>query len=142
VGLSQFAGRFVWVDYAAPWCGPCLRQAPAIKRLEHAYGDKVVFLTVLTSDDKPGAPSNRYTARRWANQYNLDPTRVVAGSEWQRVIPQHGVFSPLGQTLYWEVGLHSEGQIRSVLAQTMGDWDVWYADNKNSISVLLGEIGE
>jgi thiol-disulfide isomerase/thioredoxin len=142
VGLADYSGRFVWVDYSAPWCGPCLRQAPTIQRLEHAYGDKVVFLTVLTSDDKPGAPSTRYTARRWAKQFRLDPDRVVAGSEWQRTIPQHAVFSPLGQTLYWQVGLHSDAQIRGTLQRLMRDWEQWHADNKGSLSVLLSEIGD
>jgi thiol-disulfide isomerase/thioredoxin len=140
VTLAQYAGRFVWVDYSAPWCGPCRRQAPIIKRLEHSLGNKVVFLTVLTSDDRPGSPTNRYTARRWANQYRLDPDRVVAGSEWQRVIPHHILFSPLGQTLYEQVGLQSEAQIQSNLRRFMADWDRWYAENKNSMSVLLGEI--
>ena len=142
VELAQFAGRFVWVDYAAPWCGPCLRQAPIIQRLEHVFGDKVVFLTVLTSDQKPGAPATRHTARVWAQRFRLDPEHVVFGGEWQRFIPQHGVFSPIGQTLFWKVGWLSETQVRQELQVLRQDWDRWYDENKNSTSVLLSEIGD
>ena len=100
------------------------------------------FLTVLTSDQKPGAPATRHTARLWAQRFRLDPDHVVFGGEWQRFIPQHGAFSPLGQTLFWKVGLLSETQIREEVHQFVKDWDRWYDENKNSMSVLLSEIGD
>ena len=109
---------------------------------EHVYDGKVVFLTVLTSDGKPGNRANRSTAQRWAKQFRLDPDRVIAGDEWTRVIPTHIVFSPLGQTLYFKTGLHSEAQIRSTLGKAIREWEPWYAENKNSMSVLLSEIGD
>jgi thiol-disulfide isomerase/thioredoxin len=140
IGVAQFAGNFVWMDYSAPWCPPCTRQAPVIRQLEHVYKDKVVFVTVLTSDAKPGDPSTQYTARRWSKQYALDADHVIAGTQWGRVIPQHALFSPLGQTLYLEVGLKSEMQIRSTINKFTREWTQWYAENKNSMSVLLGEI--
>ena len=142
VELAQFAGRFVWIDYSAPWCGPCLRQAPIIRGLEHAFGNTVVFVTVMTSDNDPMTPPSRHTARVWAKRFHLDPDKVVAGREGQRFIPTHGVFSPLGQTLYWQAGLQSEGQIRITLQRLMREWDEWYEENKNSTSVLLSEIGD
>lgn len=140
--LGDFSGRFVWVDYSAPWCGPCVRQAPVIRSLEHAFGDKVVFVTVLTSDTNPRSPATRNTARVWARRFNLDPEHVVGGSEGQRFIPTHIVFSPLGQTLYVETGLRSEGHIRSTLQKLIRDYDQWYEANKSSTSVILSEIGD
>jgi len=142
VELSDFKGRFVWIDYSAPWCGPCVRQAPIIQRLEHAFGDRVVFVTVVTSDNEPMTPPTRFTARVWAKQFHLDPTRVVASPASPRFVPTHGLFSPLGQTLHWQSGLQSEPQIRATLTRLMGEWDRWYAENKNSPSVMMSEIGD
>ena len=34
--MDAFKGRFVWADYAAPWCDPCRNQAGIIKNLESA----------------------------------------------------------------------------------------------------------
>jgi len=142
VELKDFAGRFVWIDYSAPWCGPCIQQAPIIRRLEQSYSGKVTFVTTITSDMDPRTPSSRYTARIWAKRFSLNPNNVIAGTEGQRFIPTHGLFSPLGQTLYWQAGWQSEDQIRATLKHLTREWDVWYAENKNSTSVLLSEIGD
>lgn len=141
VGLAQFEGKFVWVDYSAPWCGPCDGQARIMAGLERALsGSDVVILTVLTSGEKPHTPTSPQLAKSWARRYGLDPKRVVAGDEWYRTIPQHSLFSPRGQTLYNETGLHSDAQIRSVLAEHQRKYETWYAANKNSTSVLLNEV--
>ena len=50
VCVAEFEGRFLWADYAAPWCQPCLAQAQVINALESKLGDRVVFLTVITSE--------------------------------------------------------------------------------------------
>lgn len=142
VDLAAFKGRFVWVDYSAPWCGPCVSQAPTIRSLEHAFDNDVVFLTVLVSDASPRNPATRATARVWAAQHRLDPGHVAAGREAVRYIPTHVLFSPMGQTLFRRSGVLSEGQIRSVIDRHRREWNDWYAENKNSVSVMLGEIGD
>ncbi len=140
IEMADFKGRFVWIDYSAPWCGPCLRQAGVIKQLEKSYGGKVVFITMMTSDHGVGKSATRQTAQQWSKQFGLDPDRVVPTDEWQRTIPQHVVFSPLGQTLYWKVGLLNDAQIRSVLGEHMSGWQSWYKENENSLSIMMSEI--
>jgi len=140
--LAAFKGKYIWVDYSAPWCGPCVSQAPTIRQLEHAYEGKVVFLTVLVSDASPRTPATRSTARLWAARHKLDEAHVAAGREAVRYIPTHILFSPMGQTLFRKSGVFSEAQIRSTIEGQMGSWDKWYADNKNSTAVMLGEIGD
>src|SRR5437867_4050844 len=49
VVIEEFKGHFVWADYAATWCQPCISQAPALKELEKSLGARVVFLTVMSS---------------------------------------------------------------------------------------------
>jgi thiol-disulfide isomerase/thioredoxin len=140
--LERFKGQFVWVDFSAPWCGPCRSQAPVIRSLEHAYQGKVVFVTILVSDDDPRTPASQATARAWAAQYKLDGGRVAAGDDRVRFIPTHVLFSPMGQTLYRKSGVHSEAEVRARLQHSMKKWQGWYDENRNSISVMLGEIGD
>jgi len=142
IEIADFKGRFVWIDFAAPWCPPCRRQAPIVRDLEKSYGNKVVFITMMTSDASWSAPATEYTARQWAKQYGLDPAHVTPTSERARTIPQHIIFSPLGQTLDWNIGLMTDIQIRSALAKQMREWNQWYTENKNTPSVLLSEIGD
>lgn len=140
--LAAFKGKYVWVDYSAPWCGPCVSQAPTIRRLEHAYNGRVVFLTVLVSDSSPRNPATRATARVWASQHQLEAAHVAAGREAVRYIPTHVLFSPMGQTLFRKSGVFSEAQIRSTIESEMRVYAGWYDDNKDDLSVMLGEIGD
>jgi len=142
IRLEDFKGRFVWVDYAAPWCGPCVRQSPIIRGLEKDYGERFVFITMLTSDASARSTATQHTAEQWSRRFGLTPSRVVPSQEGPRTIPQHVVFSPLGQTLEWRVGLMTDAEIRAVLVKHMREWRRWYAENKDSPSVLLSEIGE
>ena len=127
VSIVDFEGRFVWADYAAPWCGPCAPQAKAIKRLENAYGDKVVFLTIMTSEspEYEDIPTVQ-TARAWAQRFGLNPDRVVfATNLWAWTIPTHILYSPEGQTLYRSTGYLAADEIKSILTRYAQDWEIW-----------------
>jgi len=39
VRLADFAGRVVLVNFWATWCAPCIREMPALDRLQAALGD-------------------------------------------------------------------------------------------------------
>ena len=43
--LSDFRGKYVFIDFWASWCGPCRREMPNLKELHNKYKDK--GLTVL-----------------------------------------------------------------------------------------------
>jgi thiol-disulfide isomerase/thioredoxin len=121
LSFSSFAGEFVWVDFAAPWCPPCIPQAQVIRQLEHATPG-VAFITLMTSDEEPLSVATDRTASRWASRFGLDSSRVAACTE-TRVIPTHMLFSPEGQLLYWSEGGLSAAQIQSVLSSQMPKWN-------------------
>jgi hypothetical protein len=126
VRMEQFEGRFVWAEYAAPWCSPCADQAAAIRRLDRSLGREVVFLTILTSDvGGYGHPATRKTARSWARKHRLAPKRVLAADLTGQVIPRHILFSPEGQMLFLETGYMPAEQIRAVIEQRGAEWRRW-----------------
>ncbi len=125
--VSQFEGKFVWSDYAAPWCPPCIPQSHTIRRLQNAYKDRVVFLTVMTSEssDYRSIP-DASTARKWAARFRLNPDHVVAAEDqWGRLVPSHMLFSPQGQTLFRFDGQMRDAHIKEVLTARMREWDEW-----------------
>jgi thiol-disulfide isomerase/thioredoxin len=127
VCVAEFQDRFVWVDYSAPWCNPCISQAKVINQLEDELEDAAVLLTVITSEtaEFQSIPT-RKTARLWAHRFRLDPARVVvATNRWGMTIPAHILYSPTGQTLYRAKGFHSKDQIREIMERYMRDWRNW-----------------
>ncbi len=80
VSLTDFNGRYVWIDYAAEWCAACTPQTTAIKSVAATALEKLVFVTsMVTERGGYGHPSTAATAARWAARFDLDPSRVWAG---------------------------------------------------------------
>ena len=53
VSLSDFKGNLIYVDVWATWCGPCVRQIPALKKLEEEYHHhNIISLGVSVDNDK------------------------------------------------------------------------------------------
>ncbi|HIA36505.1 MAG TPA: TlpA family protein disulfide reductase [Flavobacteriales bacterium] len=53
VSLSDFRGKYVYVDIWATWCGPCRRELPHLEKLQEEYKDKnIVFLSVSIDEDE------------------------------------------------------------------------------------------
>jgi thiol-disulfide isomerase/thioredoxin len=52
VSLSEFRGRYVYLDVWATWCVPCIREIPKLKELEEEFGDKIVFISLSIDTEK------------------------------------------------------------------------------------------
>jgi thiol-disulfide isomerase/thioredoxin len=117
VALAQFSDKYVWVDYAAEWCSSCQPQSNTIRSLASTAPEKVVFVTVMTSEREGyGHPATRETAARWAKRLSLNPKLVVAADLTSLQLPQHALFSPDGKEIYRHIGKMSAAEIRQVLA--------------------------
>tara|TARA_Y100000815_G_C13349188_1_gene503502 strand:+ start:4779 stop:6176 length:1398 start_codon:yes stop_codon:yes gene_type:complete len=45
--LDDLKGKYVYIDLWATWCGPCIAEFPALKRLQEKYIDKdITFLSI------------------------------------------------------------------------------------------------
>jgi len=112
--LSELRGDFLWVDHAAAWCGYCAPQTRTIKALEQRYGDRVVFVTVVTGTDVVMQPPSADTALAWARRFGLDPERELAQFSTD-TLPHHVLYSPQGEVLYRDSGLYDQDRIIGVL---------------------------
>ena len=55
LGLSQFAGRDLVVNFWASWCFPCQQEMPVLQRASTALGHEVAFVGVDTNDSRSAA---------------------------------------------------------------------------------------
>ncbi len=134
VCVNEFKGRYVWADYAAPWCKPCSAQAKAIKSLEKRLEGQVVFLTVMTGNSpKYEDVATRGNAQAWARRFGLNPDRVVAADNlWAWTVPTHILYSPRGHTLYRSTGYLPAEKIAATITRYMRDWDNWAANGQKA----------
>lgn len=53
VSLSDFAGKYVYIDFWATWCGPCKIEIPVLETLYEDYKDKnIVIMSISVDRDK------------------------------------------------------------------------------------------
>ena len=53
VSLASLNGTAVYIDVWATWCGPCKREIPHLKDLEHdMHGQNVAFVSISVDEDK------------------------------------------------------------------------------------------
>ncbi|MEH0153341.1 TlpA disulfide reductase family protein [Limibacter armeniacum] len=52
--LSDFKGKYLYVDFWATWCAPCVKEIPHMAALEKAYehNDKIVFVSYSQDEDE------------------------------------------------------------------------------------------
>ncbi|MBC7884282.1 MAG: TlpA family protein disulfide reductase [Saprospiraceae bacterium] len=54
VSLESLRGKVIYIDVWATWCGPCLRELPALEKLETSFtgSDKIAFVSISLDQDK------------------------------------------------------------------------------------------
>ena len=84
--LSEFRGKYVYVDIWATWCAPCKAEIPYLKQLEERFADSpIVFVSI--SIDKNNAVWKRFIKDRqlrgiqlWAGDWIALPKEMELGS--------------------------------------------------------------
>lgn len=106
LGLDAFRGKTVLLNFWATWCGPCLREMPALDRLQERLGGEK-FQVVAVSTDRGG----REQVTQYLQQLSirnlgiyLDPT----GKAWRAFgsfgMPTTMLISPEGKEIGRLVG--------------------------------------
>ena len=82
VKLSDLKGKNVYVDVWATWCGPCIREIPSLKEVEHDYENKnITFISI--SIDKA---SDKEKWEKFIEERELGGTQLFADGEWNSEI--------------------------------------------------------
>lgn len=135
--IEAFEGKFVWVQYASPWCSYSAPQTQINRSLEKHFDKDIVFLTILTSvlinQGKEFTEPALQDAKAWAERFSISPERVlIPKPHLMTITPRHILFSPKGQTLFDKTGFMSEEEIQDVLGRYIEDWKNWYSLKKTA----------
>ena len=82
VKLSDFKGKYVYVDVWATWCGPCKYEIPFLKQLEADYHDRnIVFLSYSIDEDKDAW-------LKFVPENELKGVQIIGEAAWQSKLAQ------------------------------------------------------
>lgn len=85
VGLSDFRGKVVLVDFWASWCGPCKKELPELNNLLGKYSDSELAIVAVNIDKK-----RSYAEGFLASVPGLSKRLVVLLDPDSTVIPRYG----------------------------------------------------
>lgn len=97
VDFATFRGKYVYIDLWASWCKPCLKEVPALQKLEKELkNDKVVFLSI-SIDTKEDAWKNKMKEKNMHGNQLWDPTNSLGQALNVKGIPFFAIYDPEGR---------------------------------------------
>ncbi len=82
--LDYFKGKYVYIDVWATWCGPCIAEIPALKKIEKQYHDKNIQFVSISIDDERTSGSWEQASSKWREMVadkNLTGVQLHAGED-------------------------------------------------------------
>ncbi|CAM4331274.1 redoxin family protein [Gillisia hiemivivida] len=101
VSLIDFKGNFVYLDFWASWCKPCIEEIPAFKKLQKKYkNDKIFFVSI-------GIESNKESIQRLIEKHELNGIHLFDPSKEKELkdaysvsgIPHYVLIDKLGSII-------------------------------------------
>jgi cytochrome c biogenesis protein CcmG, thiol:disulfide interchange protein DsbE len=106
INLSDYAGKVVYLDFWASWCGPCRRAFPEVKKLHAEYAEQGMEVLAISLDKSP-SPAIKFMAQQDASFLALfDAGSRTAQAYGVRSIPTTIIVGPDGKVAYNMVGFN------------------------------------
>lgn len=86
--LSDFKGKYVYVDVWATWCGPCKAEIPSLKEIEKNYHGKNIEFVSISVDNGRGYTEKTVEASKegWKKmiaEKEMGGTQLFADKAWE-----------------------------------------------------------
>ncbi|UMB52422.1 TlpA family protein disulfide reductase [Lutibacter sp. A64] len=77
--LSDFEGKYVYIDVWATWCGPCLAEVPSLQKVEKQYhGKNIEFVSISIDTEKA-----RDSWRKMVTDKGFGGVQLIADKDWK-----------------------------------------------------------
>lgn len=115
--LAELRGRPALVDFFASWCDPCAEEAPTLRRLSKALGDRATVVAV-DWDDASGPARAFVREHGWTFPVLADTDGTVGESYGVTTgLPTSFVLDPQGRIVATFRGPQSEAKLRQALLE-------------------------
>ena len=120
---ADLAGKVVYVDFFASWCGPCKVSFPWLKAMHEQYAEKGLVIVAINVDKDRGDATRFIAHFSPPFLIGYDPAGKTAEAFHVEGMPSSFLISPSGTILYSHVGFdlkdaaRIEAQIKKALIQ-------------------------
>ncbi|MFE7088696.1 redoxin domain-containing protein [Sphingobacterium spiritivorum] len=117
---SKWKGQYIYVDFWATWCGPCIQEIPALDSLRHDYKDKPITFVSISFDSK----KDQQKWKDFVNDKKLEGIQLLADPDNHKLvtqalnilqIPRFLLLDPKGNIVDANALRPSDKRIRSLL---------------------------
>ena len=81
--LSDLRGKYLYIDVWATWCGPCIAQIPASKKMEKLYRDKNIEFVYISIDVRDRPVYNYDKWKEMIVEKSLGGVQLFADNAWE-----------------------------------------------------------
>ena len=115
--FSDFKGKWVIVNYWSTYCGPCIAELPALKRIAAQYKGKVVVLG-MDAGETPDHEMKQFIRQRGIN-YTVVPTQDSSMFALGLIygVPTTFIVSPQGRIVDTHMGAITVQQMQRFVGQ-------------------------
>lgn len=86
--LADLKGKYVYIDVWATWCGPCIREIPALKETEKNYQGKNIHFVSISIDE----PKDYEKWRNMVTEKSLVGFQLMADKNWEsKFVKDYGI---------------------------------------------------
>src|SRR5690606_31147916 len=124
IPLAKLKGKYLYIDFWATWCGPCIAEMPALDTLQHDYADaNIDFVSISVDKEKDKQKWKDFVANR-----ELKGVQVWVDAENSRVfteafnitqIPRFVLLDPEGRIVNANAPRPSDKRIRQLLDKVL-----------------------
>ena len=125
--LDNLKGKYVYIDMWATWCGPCIREIPALQKLEKDYHGKNIQFVSISIDNERTAGTWEKAESKWKKMVadkNLSGIQLYAGKDIDFVtayqintIPRFILIDPKGNIVDVNAPRPSNKEIRKLFSE-------------------------
>lgn len=109
VDFSTFRGKYVYIDLWASWCKPCLKELPALQKLEKELKNKNVVFLSISIDTKEDAWKSKMKEKDMHGNQLWDPTNSLGQALNVKGIPFFAIYDPEGKLYMHDAPRPSQG---------------------------------
>lgn len=124
VSLDDFKGKVVYIDVWATWCGPCIQEIPALKKLKQDYKSKNLEIISISIDEQKDFEK----WKKMIAEKELKGIQLFADKDWKSefiraygidAIPRFIIIDKNGNILSADAPRPSSPQIREELDKAL-----------------------